>query len=297
MLLTELIDLILKEKELPVTVGTRNNWYLPAIADFKAFLGRNPCITDLSRECINDWIDRRVAESTLSRSTIKTRRGALLAIWRGAHELEKIDHSPIRIRKIAVRRQNPVAWNRAEIQQLFTYALTELPPRNLPKTELPPRLFFASLIAAGYDTALRLGDLLSLEREWIRVDTDGAGWINVEQSKTGTFVPCRFNPSTMLLIDRLMSTSERRRIWPLWCRRENFYRQFRAIVADSGVRKGTFRFLRRASTTHVELEFPGKGYLHAGHASPDVTVRHYLDGEQMLNHACSPLPLELHTIV
>jgi integrase len=138
---------------------------------------------------------------------------------------------------------------------------------------------------------LRLGDLLSLEREWIRKDSEGTGWIRIQQAKTSRLVSSRFNPSTMVLIDRLMSENPNRRlIWPLWCRRESFYLRFRALVKQSGIRHGTFRFLRRASATHVEQLAPGTSYLHAGHADPSTTLRHYLDAEQ-LSGAVSPAPL------
>lgn len=293
MLLTDLLDLALARKDLPVCDGTKNNWYIPAIADYRDCLGAEPAIEHLCRDCINAWLDKRVSQNKLSCYTIKSRRGAILAIWRAAVEMDLIDSFPTKIRKLKLRRKNPTAWDRDEVQRLFLYALYGQDDKKMQKTHLSQRLFFASLIAAGYDTAMRLGDLLSLERDWIRTDKSGAGWLSIEQSKTGIMVSCRINPSTMILIDRLYADNPNRRlIWPLGVRRESLYRQIRAIVKESGIRCGTFRFLRRASATHIEMRAPGTSFRHAGHSDPATTRRFYLDAEQ-LNGAVSPEPLEV----
>lgn len=293
MLLTEFLNVALDAKVMPVCSGTRNNWYLPAIADYRDCLGTDPRLEDMCRDRLNAWIDRRVSEGRLSCYTIKTRRGALLSIWRAAVEHDLLDVMPAKIRQVRMRRTNPTAWDRAEVQRLFSYSLHNMPDKRMPMTDLPQRVFFASLISAGYDTALRLGDLLSIEREWIRTDKEGAGWMSIQQSKTGLLVASRINPTTMGLIDRLMSTnSDRRLIWPLGFRREALYRQFKRLVKQSGVRSGTFRFLRRASTTHVEMDAPGTAYRHAGHSDPATTRRYYLDHEQ-LSGAVSPQALDI----
>lgn len=293
MLLKEIVDLVLGEREWPVVPGTRNNWYLPAIADFRDYLHRDPSTDDLSRDSVNGWIDYRLQESRLSRYTIKTRRGALLAIWRGLYELDELDAGPQRIRKVRLTQANPIAWSREEVQQLLSYVLHEMPSQAMVKTGLPRSLFFGSLIAAGYDTALRLGDLLSLEREWIRTDKAGAGWLQIQQSKTGYMVASRLNPETMLLVDRLVACNPNRRlIWPLGTRREAFYHAFRKVVLGASIRRGTFRFLRRASTTHIEQIAPGTSHLHAGHVDPAITRRFYIDADQLQSSAVSPLALK-----
>lgn len=293
MLLSELLDSALKEKETPVCNGTKANWYIPAIADLGAFLTRPPTVADLSRETINGWIDQRVGESRLSCYTVKTRRGAILALWRAANDLDLLRDPPAKIRKVKIRQKNPTAWHRDEVQRLLTFVLFECEPERFDKVYLPSDLYWGSLIAAAYDSALRLGDLLSLEREWIRKGKDGAGLIRIQQSKTERLVSCRFNPPTMELIDRLMAENPSRRlIWPLWCRRECFYERFKKLVRAAGIRQGTFRYLRRASATHIEQSSPGTSYRHAGHADPSTTMKHYLDAEQ-LGGAVSPEPLTI----
>lgn len=295
MTLRELIAAIVADKELPPCDDTLSCWYLPAVADLEKFLCREATIDDLDRSTVNAWIDCRVREASLSVHTIKTRRGALLAIWNGAVGLEILPDPPAKIRKLRIRPKNPTAWEREEIEQLIRFALHEWQKRYLPKIELPRGLYFGSLAAAGYDTGLRLGDLLSLEREWIRVDGFGEGHLAIVQSKVSRLVGCRLHKETMRLIDELMAHNPGRRlIWPMWGRREALYSQFRKLVRAAGIRDGTFRYLRRASTTHVEIAYPGKGQEHAGHADGGVTRRHYLDAYQLQSTAVCPPPLSYY---
>jgi integrase len=286
--LYEVLKHVVAEKETPISDATVDNWYTAAIADYHAHLDTEPTLDDLNREAINKWIDARVAAAKLSRATIKTRRGALLCLWRAAVELELLEMEPKRIRRVVVPRANPKAWTPEEVQTLFDYASKYSADRVL-KNSLPSRVFWGSLIAAGYDTALRLGDVLSLERSQIRTDKDGTGVLRLAQQKNGRWVGCRLNVGTMQMIDSLLDHAPgREKIWPLWCRREGFYQAFRKLVSDSGISPGTFRFLRRSSATHVELLQPGRSSTHCGHADEDVTRKHYLDADQLAIDATTP---------
>jgi hypothetical protein len=60
----------------------------------------------------------------------------------------------------------------------------------------------------------------------------------------------------------------------------------REIVAEAGVRKGTFKWFRRSSITARERIEPGLGTLAAGHATGDMARKHYIDRSQL-----DPVPL------
>lgn len=288
MRLSDFLTEFVNNHEYGIRSSTCDVWYKPAIADLRRFLNREPTLGDLTRETINRWLAWKV-EAGCPPATVRTRRNAILALWRAAFEADHVDDEPKKIRKVRVPAHAVEAWTRQEMNQLLAH-MSGFMPDKLLSTGLSKRLYFRSLALAAWDTGLRLGDLLSMEREWIR-DVGDRGRISVLQRKTQRLVHCHFSSVTMREINRLMvQQPDRRLIWPLWCRREQFYKTFRGFVRGSGIRKGTFKWIRRASATAVELERPGHGYKHAGHSDPRVTNAHYIDRSQFDDEA-GPEPL------
>lgn len=291
MLLREFVDTYRTNHEFGISDATVDCWLKPAVSDLSKFLGREFTLADFSRETINKWIEAKQKAGSPP-STVKTRRNAALALWRCAYDLEMVGEGPDRIRKVKLGPMAVEAWNKPELKQLVDWINTGMKDRKLPMVKLHKRIYFLSLVMAAYDSGLRLGDLLSLEFEWISRGAQGEGVITICQHKTQRLVSCRFSAATMLLIDELMAENpDRRLIWPLWCRRDGFYRAFKKIVRDAAIRNGTFRWLRRSSTTHVEIERPGQGSHHAGHADARTTSRHYLDFSQISQNVRGPLPI------
>lgn len=66
--------------------------------------------------------------------------------------------------------------------------------------------------------------------------------------------------------------SQRQGMWA-----DKLYRFVRRIVAESGVPKGTMRFVRRGAVTEAENISPGLGTALAGHRSRQVTIQNYID--------------------
>lgn len=291
MLLREFVDTYRVNHETGISDTTVDCWLKPAVSDLSKFLGREFTLADFSRETINKWIESKQLAGSPP-STVKTRRNAALALWRCAYDLEMINVSPDRIRKVRLGQQAIEAWNKPELKQLVDWINSGMKDRKLPMIKLSKRLFILSLVMAAYDSGLRLGDLLSIEFEWLHRNQLGEGILTICQHKTQRLVSCRISPATMLLIEELMSQNpDRRLIWPLWCRRDGFYRTFKLIVKDAAIRNGTFRWLRRSSTTHVEMERPGQGCHHAGHADSRTTSRHYLDFSQLAHNVRGPAPI------
>ena len=116
------------------------------------------------------------------------------------------------------------------------------------------------------------------------------GRITIVQRKTGYEVRLRLRDATLRAIDDSMADRpERRLIWPLWGRRDALYRHIRQLVGDAGIRRGTFRWLRRAAITAIERETPGMGMLLAGHRSRQTTERYYIDRSQFSDPPLPPL--------
>lgn len=290
MMLSDLLERFLIEHEIGVSASTVQCWYLPAIADFERYLGRSPLVSDFKRTTVNQWIQSKV-EQSVSPSTTRTRRNAILALWRFAFEQDLTEERPEKVRKVRLTAQVVKAWSPAEMQQLLGYINEHVSANPLRKVNIVKRDYFRALCLVAYDTALRLGDLLTLERSMF-FSQNGSWYVNILQGKTRRHVTCRISSATKLAIDQLMSQGDpRTQIFPLWCRREQFYRTFKLIVSRSKIRPGTFRWIRRASTTHVELEYPGLGAEHAGHSDSRVTFAHYIDRSQLSSRAVTPRPL------
>lgn len=292
MLLSDFLTYYATNHETGVRKSTIACFFKPAISDLEKFLHHPADISDLNRENINSWITTRQTESVLCTSTIKTRRNAILALWRSAFDCELTDARPEKLRKIRSVSLVVEAWTPEEIACLIK-TICESRDRKLPRVKLTQNLFLKSLILAGWDTGLRLGDLLSLRASDIR-RSEGQGHLTIVQNKTLKVQSCIISRSTLLLMDNLMSQDETRELyWPLWCNVDQFYRTFKGFVRKSGIRPGTFRWIRRASITTIEANRPGAGTLHAGHSDPRVTHAHYLDKSQLLGAINCPPPLKI----
>jgi len=132
-------------------------------------------------------------------------------------------------------------------------------------------LYWRSLVMGAWDTALRLGDLKKLERQWIAPD----GTVGLVQSKTQRVHYLQFRPATMSVIDELIGGRTGRPIWSV-LNKKNFYVGARQLFAKAGV-PGSIPWLRRASATYVDKEHPGTAWLHLGHANPGLDRTNYTD--------------------
>lgn len=290
MLLSDFLAFFIDNHETGIRKSTIECHYKPAIASLERHLARKGTVNDMNRDTVNVWLNKEMERNPDKRTTIDNRRRAFLTLWRAACKYEFVETGPDRIRRVGKPKLVVQAWTREELQRLLDY--TEALPGRMKNSPLSQKLFWQSLALAAYETGLRLGDLLSIERDWIRVDRDGFGYFTMIQSKTQIQKASRLTGPTMALIDRLMSESDKRRlIWSLGVTRNTFYRQWKKIVLASGVRPGTFRWLRRSATTHVEAQQPGCGYRIAGHVDQRVTIAHYLDRSQLQDEVIQPIPL------
>jgi site-specific recombinase XerD len=291
--LSDFLNCFVVEHETGVAENTILCYYRPAITVFRRYLQKEPALEDLTDDNLNNWTQAALKQKA-NLTTHRQRRGAILALWRAAVQSNRVANGPRKIRKLPRVNLIIEAWTREEIQQLLE-AIEQPRFRNarMPKSELNKADFLLSLARAAYETGMRLGDLMSFERSWIRVDREGAGYITVVQSKTGHQKTSRIEPATMVIIDRLMKQqSKRRLIWPLSVERKCFYRLWRSVVEAALLHRGTFRWLRRSGVTHVEIAHPGCGHRHAGHMDSRVTAKHYIDRRQMDSLVVSPAPLQ-----
>lgn len=224
----------------------------------------------LDADSVNDWLDQlRIDHAP---DTVRTQRGNILVLWWYAFRERLVEEPPLRVRKLRPIRRSPTAWTLDEVRLLIAAA----------ESFHTRRLWTGSLIRAGYDSGLRLGDLLALRRDAV------AAVMRIRQAKTSRPVAVRLRPETLQAIEAHLAISPPDTlVWPLWGRREALYRHLRQVVAAAGIRPGTFRWLRRAAATQMERVEPGRGTDLLGHASRSTTEQWYLDRSQLEN---VPLP-------
>lgn len=215
-----------------------------------------------------------------SQHTIRSRRGNLLTLWRFAIARKIASEPPGTIRGAKPKYGNPDAWTEAETWAIAKTALTLKGTLwGLPRGE-----FLHAFVLTKWDTAYRLGDMLGLR--WFDL-SDGVLWI--AQHKTGDYAPRPLWPETLEAIEAIRPPT-RELVFPCNDRRR-FFSEFTQLVEAAhkahGVRKGTSKWIRRASGTAAEKCNPGGGMRQLGHRSPGTTWRSYMDRRQLV----SPAPL------
>jgi hypothetical protein len=239
-----------------------------AIVSYEKFLKRPPTPADFSRDFVNAWIRSLIEEKKQARSGVKSKRTAMLQLWRHAFEEGLVQEQPRKIRPVNVPRGEVLGWTKEEIEHLWAtaYTLAGKLPNGIERS-----LFFGAFVPAKYDVGLRLADVLSIERGWIFPD----GHVTIVMHKTKECIRRFLQPTTMAAIDATFTakTRNRRLIFPGWGRRD-FFEEFKNLVAAAGL-EGTTKFIRRSSATYAELQQPGGGSLQCGHKTPGLFEQHY----------------------
>ena len=278
----QLLDYYVQNHEFGLKQNTIACHYRPAVVLFV----RATACTDISaidRDMVNRFVDWLRVQN-LSPETKRSRRRGILTLLQYAFNEGLIANPLYRIKKIAAPRRTPRAWSIAQIQHLVTVIESMDRPAIC---RVPASLWWSSLVRAAWDTGLRLGDLLSLERDWIQSD----GILRIVQSKTQREHIVQLNPSTLEMICRVQSLSGSRLIWPMDFVRRKFFSEFKSIVKEARMH-GTFRYLRRGAITHAELLEPGAGQRLAAHQDSRTTRTFYLDPQLLPRQAISMPGLE-----
>lgn len=234
-------------------------------AHARTLCARSALLSEFSIEAINALLLE--LEKSRSEWTCKGWRGDLLTLWRYAAELELAPWPRVR----RIRQYRPPApvvdcFSVVEASRIARHAQT-LPGELGDGT--PRRLYWPAIIRLAWDTGLRRSDL------WrIRSDALRDGLLTTISGKSGQRTYHTLYSSTLAALLELDRPAGALLLpWPH--ARRTFVDHFAAIVTDSGVCRGTFRWLRRSSGSYVEAQQPGAGPRHLGHSSPATFYRHY----------------------
>jgi integrase len=253
-----------------------------SVNSLERFVGRPVLVAELCDQLLNDWLANRHAGNggRVSAGTISRDRRNVLSLWNHAC---KMGHNENRRRYVLqgkCPKRPPVAWSIEEVRHLLTVvqALPGRFPCGAKRSD-----FWAALVRTAWDTALRRGDLLALT-----TSNYSEGRIVVLQGKTGWPKISALQPETIEAIRR--AGCFERELWFPWpFSREWFTDYFAKVVKSSGIRRGTFKWLRRASATAAEIASPGSATALLGHRTANMARDHYIDPLQV-QHAKPPAP-------
>lgn len=267
-----------------VKAGTLRQYAIVA-ALFERWAGGPVPLDTLDEDSVSAWLRDYAAEA--APATVRSKRATILALWRAAAD-DRLCEPPTR-RVRAQRRSAPrpvvEAWTIQEVEQLLT-ACRMLPRRH--RCGLPRSVWWDLAIRVAWDSGLRWGDLIALQVSSICPN----GAATVIQAKTGRPVSFRLSASTVEILRASLVACPRDLACPWPASHESFAQQARLLVKKAGIRKGTWKWLRRSSGSYVERDHPGAGPVHLGHAPGSrIFANHY--AAPAIVSPSLPMPQEL----
>ena len=259
-----------KNRPLGRLLSSRTEEHLAScVSAFSRFLGRPAKTTDLTPTKINRFLESLMVGGA-SPYTAKTRRGGLLVLWRYARSrrLTKVD--PRQIRTVHTPQLSIEGYDVGAMTKLLAHAATI--PHRRRHTQVPHSVWWDSVLRATWETAARCGDMMTLEPQHFDPATP-ALW--VAESKTGKAGWRPLSKATAAAIATCLSygPANRNRIWP-GVQPRQFPRAFTQFARAAGV-KGTSRYIRRGSSSAVDANFPGQGWVFLRHSTPKIFPTFY----------------------
>ncbi len=237
--------------------------YRSAVTSFERSLNRPATVGDLTTANVNAWLFSLVEQ--VSRETAHGYRRTVLMLWRYAYDSGLLAEYPRKVRPIKRPRRIIEGYDADQMAKLLRTA--DIEPGVFPQNGIERRLWFVAFLLAAWATGLRLGDLLRIEREWIRTDDTGAGRLSLVMHKTGDAIDRLLPAGAVAAIDRLMASGPSRKLcFPLWTDQRDYYREFKLLARQAGL-GGTTKYIRRGSSSEVERQLSGGGRNHLGHRS------------------------------
>ena len=224
---------------------------------FERWAGAAVRLDQLDERSVSEWL--RFLAETRAPATVRSKRVAILALWRAAADEDLCDSPTRRIRSVRVAHEPVDCWTLEEVRAICGACkrLTRSHPCGLRRAD-----WWELAIRVAWDTALRRGDQICL-----RVDAvEPNGRAVIVQHKTRRQIPIRLERETLGLLRRSIAIAPRALVTPWEASEETFGRQFSRLVSLAGVRPGSWKWLRRASITDCEAQSPGAGGPQGGHA-------------------------------
>jgi integrase len=252
------------------------------------WLGGDATLDRLESGTFNRWVTE-LRESGMALNTVDGYRRCVLCIWRDAYESELMDNPPLRIKRLKKPRIVVEAFNHAEIAAILAAAdkLRGYLPNGIKRSS-----FMRAAILVAYCSGLRRGDILRMKRSQVRDD----GSVTVLQRKTGYPVRVKLSADALEAVRKLEPDDDDDRLLPWAFTPNRLQTTFNVLVKAAGVRKGSFRWLRRSAGSYAESVQPGGGARLLGHRDERMFRRHYEDHDITQVNVIEPPPIALPKI-
>jgi integrase len=232
-------------------------------------LGERVRLDELNELEISAWL-RDYSASGRAPATVRSKRVSIVSLWRNAADEGYVDPPKRRIRSQKVI-LSPVCWDSSEVVRLLN-ACSLL--KRTHRCGLPRRLWWELAVRVAWDSGLRKGDLFNLRVDQI----PESGLFGIIQSKTKRLQVCRLDEPTLELMHKTLKLCPRELVCPWPASHETFSEQVKRLVCLAGVRPGSWKWLRRASGTDVEVQQLGAAARQLGHRPGSaVTYQSYVD--------------------
>ena len=233
----------------------------------------------LTSSCVSMMCESIRAKAKAS-STIANHRRIALTLWRHAvgrgWATGPVEARPVRVRLPVVR-----AWSGDEIIRLLKFVKSNIGDMRSGASKSE---FWRAFILLGYESGLRLGDLLELEL----TDFDqGFHCLMSKTSKTQELVTRHLSAACAIAVHDLFVHSPDDRLFAWALSRRHVKAQFSRLVAGAGL-TGSVRWLRRSGATACESQAPGSASRFLAHRSPGVAGKHYVDWSKVTKQPTVP---------
>lgn len=237
-------------------------------------------VRQLAPEGVNSFLRNLPCGPT----TRSNQRRELLTLWRWAFDAGATDTRPERVMRVKANRRPPEAWGKETLTRLLEAAEQDTRPVSHRWPNVTWSRILPVWIVVGYDTGLRLTDLLCLR------DSDFVnGCVSICAHKTGKPTVRRVSGYGQLLANDLLAESPDGSLFS-WCvTRRRALTKWRAFLDELEL-SGSSKFLRRSAATDVERKRPGAAAEFLTHSNPALARLHYID-QTLLDIPEGPDPL------
>ena len=276
MLLSDLLDLYLSEREASPRYIESLKRTVTRARQF-GLLDTSQLIPEKANEFLI-----RLPLAAVTRSNI---RRELLTLWRFAFDHSYTDVPPLRVCRIKATPPPPRAWSLDTLRQLLAAAEQDTRPVSQRVPGLLWRDVLPCWIVIGYDTGLRLSDLLHLHESNIV-----NGCVICTAQKTGKFTVRTISQPGRELAAQLFEKSQDGSLFRWALPRRRALKKWRDFLQEQKI-VGSSRWLRRSGATYVEIKRKGEAQRFLGHSNAALASRHYLDQTLTMDIPESPPPL------